>query len=56
MYEELFVAFMIGISFSNAFVCMLMGFGTTAVERRNTGKWDSEPPRWSGGILVSISF
>jgi cytochrome c biogenesis protein CcdA len=39
MYEELFVAFMIGISFSNAFVCMLMGFGTTAVERRNTGKY-----------------
>jgi cytochrome c biogenesis protein CcdA len=39
MLEELFIAFMVGISFSNAFVCMLLGFGTTSVERRNTGKY-----------------
>lgn len=39
MYGELFAAFVVGISFSNAFICMLLGFGTTSIERRDTGKY-----------------
>jgi cytochrome c biogenesis protein CcdA len=39
MIEELFAAFIIGISFSNTFVCMLLGFGATSIERRETGKY-----------------
>ena len=42
MYEELLAAFIIGISFSNAWVCILLGFSTTSgtsdsAEQKNVG-------------------
>jgi len=39
MIEELLAAFIVGISFSNTFICMLLGFGATSVERKETGKY-----------------
>ncbi len=40
IYEEILAAFIIGISFSNAWVCVLLGFGTTSgttTEQKNVG-------------------
>jgi cytochrome c biogenesis protein CcdA len=37
MLEELFAAFIVGISFSNAFMCIFMAFGITTAEQRTTG-------------------
>lgn len=35
--EELFVALIVGISFSNAMVCVLLGFSTSSGEQKKTG-------------------
>ncbi len=37
--EELFAALIIGISFSNALVCILLGFGMTSAENKKAGKY-----------------
>jgi cytochrome c biogenesis protein CcdA len=37
--EELFAALLIGLSFSNAFVCIFLAFGISTVERRKTGAY-----------------
>ena len=37
MLEELFAALLIGLSFSNAFVCIFLAFGVSSVEQRKTG-------------------
>lgn len=37
MFEELFAALIVGISFSNAFVCIFMAFGISTAEQRSTG-------------------
>lgn len=39
MMEELFAALIIGISFSNAFVCILLAFGMTSAEKKDVGKY-----------------
>ncbi|WP_455391779.1 hypothetical protein [[Eubacterium] cellulosolvens] len=37
MLEELFAAMLIGLSFSNAFVCIFLAFGVSTLERKRTG-------------------
>ena len=39
MFEELLAALVVGVSFSNAFVCIFLVFGISAAEQRNTGKY-----------------
>lgn len=37
--EELFAALLVGLSFSNAFVCIFLVFGMSSVEQRSTGAY-----------------
>jgi cytochrome c biogenesis protein CcdA len=53
MLEELFAAFVIGISFSNAFICILLGFGTSSVEQRQTGLFFISG-RFVGLIIIGL--
>ena len=39
MFEELLAALVVGVSFSNAFVCIFLVFGISTAEQRNTGKY-----------------
>ncbi|MCK5560136.1 MAG: hypothetical protein KAJ51_06065, partial [Thermoplasmata archaeon] len=55
MLEELFAALLIGLSFSNAFVCIFLAFGISTVERRKTGVYFITG-RFIGVIILGLTI